>query len=110
LPSGKGEALVHSGVGLEDNTFVIVLDNLFQLSHKIRATLGALIVDDHAAILQIVDLQLVGDRLVVYSLACQGAQARSRGRWDGVLGELAHLRLGDVGIALACDVLAGLGC
>ena len=109
LPGGQGDACVHTGVWLENNTLVIVLDDLFQLSHQIRATLGAVVVDDHAAILKVVDLEFVGDRFVVHTPACQGAQVRSRGWWGGVVGELAHLRLCDVGIALAGDVLAGPG-
>jgi hypothetical protein len=70
LPGGEGEACAPARVGLRNDALVTVLDDLSQLSHKARATFGAVVIDDHVAIRKVVDLEFVGNRLVAHSPSC----------------------------------------
>jgi hypothetical protein len=63
-PSGQGDPSLHIGAGAQDDGFGIATHEYSQLLDQIPALLRAVVVNDDAAVRQIVDLQFARDRFL----------------------------------------------
>lgn len=63
-PGGQGDLVIHAGIGGKNHLSpVVAFRDSRQLFHKLRA--GAVILNDHPSMFEVVDLELLGDRLVI---------------------------------------------
>src|SRR6266545_5184957 len=66
-PGRERDARPHVRVGSQDYAVRVALDDGFELLHHVGAAGAAIVLEHHAAVLEIVDLELLGDGLGVNS-------------------------------------------
>src|SRR5207244_4835626 len=83
-PGREGEPALHRGVWGQDHVLVVLAHDPAQLLGQVGAL--AVVLDDHAAVLEVVHLQLWRDRPRVEAPGRDVRQVRSRRRRIGVVG------------------------
>jgi len=105
-PCGQGDSVVHVRVRSENDKLFIPLDDLLELLHQLWAAFRAVILNEHAPILQIVHLELLGDRARVNPPPGQAPDMGTRGWGIRVVGHMRLSKASNVGVAEAWNGVA----
>lgn len=97
-PGGEGDSVLHGGVGGEDDELRVAAHDAFELLHEVGAV-AAVVLDEHAAVLQVVHLKAPVDGPPVHAPVDDARVVRPRGGRVGVVGDGAARPDPDVAVA-----------